>query len=253
MLIGQPERFQQILVQPGQRHLVQNLRRIRPGFLESQQAVHAGTRHPHHPFHALDRQAGIWLLDLRLLQVQHELYAHSVLRVPLEQERFQRTAGRIPDPRRISTSRVSASHTMSSATARRFCAADGACTTTIPGSSPPGSMLPPVSSDQPEQQSGRRTVAVRGGQFRHRRAADGEGPRYHELLERRAVSGRGGREGRPVAADQELQLHHRTAVAVVEPAGSGIRRQREHRSRSILGWRRQQRQSGAGGRDAFLE
>ena len=49
--------------------------------------------------------------------------------------------------------------------------------------------------DQPQQQPGRRTIAVRSGQFPYRRTADGEGPRYHELLERGPVSRRRGCEG----------------------------------------------------------
>ena len=96
------------------------------------------------------------------------------------------------------------------------------------------------------------TFAVRGRRFRHRHAADGERPRHDELLECRAVSGRRGRQGRPATAHQELQLHHRSAPAVVEPARTGLCRQRKH-GHSPITWRRRQRsQSRAGGRDALL-
>ena len=82
---GQPELVQRDLLQPHQRHLLQHLRRVRTGLLEGEPPPDAGTRPAHYPLHSVGGQSRLRLLGLRLFEVQLELHAHPVLRLPLEQ------------------------------------------------------------------------------------------------------------------------------------------------------------------------
>ena len=61
----------------------------------------ARTRRAHQPLHAVDRPAGLRLLRVRRVEIQHQLHAGAVLRLAVEQARQQRADGRVPGQERV--------------------------------------------------------------------------------------------------------------------------------------------------------
>ncbi len=184
MLVGNLNTLPTILVQPGERHFVQDIRRFRPGFVEDPQAPHSGTRLAHHAFHALDRQTGLRLLDLRLLQIQRRLHANRVLRISLEQAGPQRSAGRLPNAECVLPTAFRQSRAMFSANGKTVLRGGWGMYYFHSGQFTAGlDVAAGVQHHQPQQQPGHWALPVRGGRILQCHAASGARPGHDERRE----------------------------------------------------------------------
>ena len=113
-----------------------------------------------HALPALDRPAGLWLLDLRLFASTLQLHADCNTAASSGTSAIPKFRSADSPRGRCSGNRASAWPTISAARARRFSAAVGDATTTTPASSPTAWTSPPEWSDrQPRHQCQRRTGA----------------------------------------------------------------------------------------------
>ena len=137
MLHRQPELVHRDVFQPHQRHLLQHLRRLRAGFLEGEPPADSGTRYSHHALPAVGGQPGLRLLRSSITRsTAPSCTPHAILRLPVEQARSVRAAGRLPHARRVLPAALRRG-VRARREARPSCAAAGAATTTTPASSPP--------------------------------------------------------------------------------------------------------------------